>query len=203
MNGKIQELLEQANSSAKPTSSVNNAKRSFQTDSAATEFFDKLKRKLFQIDEWNTNSALSSFELFDENGNAANEKKLALGDFIRITLPGTGKSDWVRGIDIHEAQDEVVITVQPSYDPTEDVPDKSRTSHFFTDETTNNFCLQRHDKNVNFYVIGINEKSNTEDTKNIVETARNLATANAGYFLGVQKAEWTTFCKNFLENGEH
>jgi hypothetical protein len=50
------------------------------------------------------------------------------------------------------------------------------------------------------YVIGLNEITNTEKTGGLLESARNLATANLGHYLGVQKAAWTKFCENFLNN---
>lgn len=201
MSDKIQHLLRQADllKDAKE-SSVAFAKRAFSSVSEAENLFGKVKEKLFYIENWKVHSGISTFELFDRSGNIAHEKALAVGDFIRITLHGSGKDDWVKIIDVYQAADEVVVTVKPSNNPTaEDASDKSVTSHFFTDESTNNFCLQRNAKTVSFYVIGLREKSNTKDTRNAIESVRNFATANLGYFLGIQKAEWTTFCKNFLE----
>jgi hypothetical protein len=95
-----------------------------------------------------------------------------------------------------------VLTVKPSFDPTEKAADKESTSHFFTNEATNNFCLQRDEKSILFYVIGLHEKTNLGETENALETARNAAVANLGYYLGIQKAEWKTFCRNFLEIDE-
>ncbi|MDQ6787241.1 MAG: hypothetical protein M3033_10575 [Acidobacteriota bacterium] len=203
MNSKIQDLLEKAaaiaNVSREEMSSVACARRNFANEAEAERAFDEFQRKLFQIKKWNAHSGLSSYELFDENGNVCRSEAAKVGDFIRITLIGSGKSDWVKIIRIDELPDEIILTVQPSYNPTENTPDKSVTSHFFTDESTNNFCLQRAGEILNFYVIGLDEKSNTQDTNNLIETARNVATANLGHYLGIQKGEWTTFCQNFLE----
>ena len=93
----------------------------------------------------------------------------------------------------------MVLTVQPTFDPTAKDADKNRTSHFFTSEATNNFCLEKQENKVNIYVIGLSEKPNTQDTGGILETIRNYATANLGHYFGIQEGEWTTFCKNFLE----
>ena len=203
MNSKIQSLLEKAaaiaNSSDEKMSSVALARRNFATAAEAEKAFDKFHRKLFQIKRWNADLGLSSFELFDEDGNLCDRETAAVGDFIRITLTGSGKSDWVKIIRIDQLPDEIILTVKPSYNPTETTSDKSVTSHFFTDESTNNFCLQKTNGALNFYVIGLDEKSNTQDTNNIIEIARNVATANLGHYLGIQKGEWTTFCTNFLE----
>lgn len=202
MYSKIQNLLEQAaaqaESSTTEVSSVTNATRNCSSETEAENLFQRLKQKLFHIQHWNAESNLSSFAPFDGNGCAKIEKIAAVGDFIQITLPGSGKDDWVKIVEIHDAADEIVLTIQPSHNPT-DKENQSTTSHFFTADSTNNFCLQKNGVKLNFYVIGLGEKSNTEDTSGIVETVRNFATANIGHFLGIQKAQWQNFCDNFVE----
>lgn len=204
MKSKIENLLAhaaaQADSSDSEQSSVESAARSFADFSEAEETFSRLREKLFRIEKWNPESGFSSFKLFDARGKALGDKAATVGDFVEITLPGSGKSDWVKITDINDAPDEIVLTVQPSLNPTEKPADKNTTSHFFTPDSTNNFCLQQHENRLNFYVIGLGEKSNTGDTKNALESLRNLATANLGRYLGIQKAQWKTFCENFLES---
>ncbi|HXG86074.1 MAG TPA: hypothetical protein VNI84_18790 [Pyrinomonadaceae bacterium] len=203
MSSRIQDLLDKAAavtvSSEDKMSSISRAERQFGTEREAEKCFGELKGKLFRVERWNADSGLSSFELFDATGKSCERETAKVGDFIKITLAGSGKSDWVKIIDTDNAPDEIILTVQPSYNPTESAPDKSVISHFFTVESTNNFCLERKGATLNFYVIGLDEKSNTRDTNNIIETARNVATANLGHYLGIQKGEWTTFCENFLE----
>lgn len=203
MKHKIPILLaeseRQSQSSDSKKSSFAHATRQFTMASEAEDHFKRFREKLFQIEKWNVESGISHFELFDESGNKIENENAKVNDFIKITLPGSGKDDWVKIIEIHDAPDEVVLTVQPTYNPTEKKQDETVTSHFFTTDSSNNFCLERNKETLNFYVIGLSEMSNTEDTNNIVETARNFLTANFGHFLGIQKGEWTTFCRNFLE----
>lgn len=203
MNKKIPILLAEAERQSESPdakkSSLAEAARQFTTASEAEANFGRLREKLFHVEKWNSDSGASSFELFDENGNKIKNERAAINNFIKITLPGTGKADWVKIIEIHDAPDEAVVTVQPTYNPIEKNPDKTVISHFFTNDSRNNFCLERDREALNFYVIGLSEMSNTEDTNNIIETARNFATANLGHYLGFQKAEWTIFCRNFLE----
>jgi hypothetical protein len=199
MSGKINNLIRKAKADTEEKTSIASARRAFADEAEAKKEFVRFSEKLLLIECWNHASGVSSFKLFDENGVKTSDRPAAIGDFVCIKLPGTGKEDWVKIIDIYENSDEKVLTVQPTYDPTEESLDKSVTSHFFTEDSTNNFCLQLSGAIINMYVIGLNEISNTEDTNNIIESARNFATANLGHFLGVQKAEWTTFCENFLE----
>lgn len=199
MNSKIENLISRVKADGEEKTSIASANRAFETETDAKNAFHRLTEKLKHIEQWNQFSGASSFGLFDENGNKMPDRPAAVGDFVCIKLPATGKADWVKIADIYESEREKILTVQPTYNPTDESNDKTVTSHFFTSDSTNNFCLQLAGNEVNMYVIGLNEISNTEATNNIIESARNLATANLGHFLGVQKAEWTTFCNNFLE----
>lgn len=202
MSGKIQNLLEQANSSQANDSSVTFAKRVFSIETDAEKYFEKVKKALFDLEIWDKNSTPSSYELFDEAGRVRESKIIFLGGFIRIHITGSGKYDWIKVIEIYDAPNEFVIRVEPTYDPTKKPADKTVTSHFFTNESTNNFCLQRDGKEIILYVIGLKEKTNTGQTGGTIETIRNVAAANSGYYFGIQKAMWKIFCAKFLEIGE-
>jgi hypothetical protein len=201
MSEKIQNLLKEAETSDEGKSSVTHARRVFVSTEEANQAFAPLREKLYDINRWEIESGVTAFQLFAETGEKLETKKAQKGNFVRITLPGSGKHDWVKIVDIHDAPDETVITVQPTYDPTEKEPDKAATSHFFTSDSRNNFCLQKDDNALAVYVIGLYEKPNVSETGGIIESARNAATAGFGW-LGFQKIEWKTFCENFLENGK-
>lgn len=206
MSNKIQYLLnqaaQQAQSSSAGESSVTCSNRVLLTDSEADTLFAKLKQKLLLIDKWNAKSVLTSYALFDRDGNSSQRKTATVGDFIRLTLHGSGKYDWVKIIAIEDAPAEIVLSVKPSFDPTEKQNETPATSHFFTSEATNNFCLRRKESIIDFCVIGLDEQTNTVETKNFVEAVRNFATANIGSYFGIQKAEWKIFTEHFLEIGE-
>ena len=197
MAGKTENLLAQANAANAEASSVNGAARFFPTEAEAVEVFQKLKRRLFAVEKWNAESEITRFGLFDADGSAQPEKNAAVGDYIKTVLPGSGKDDWVKIIEIFDAPNEIVLTVQPSPNPTGDAQ-ASATSHFFIADSTNNFCLQLIGAKIKFSVIGINERTNIKDTNGIVESVRNLATANIGSYFGIQNTQWQTFCDNFI-----
>lgn len=202
MNRRIPRLLEEAeaqkHSSGSGESTVTSESRSFPTAAEADGFFDELRQELFCVREWNRKTALTSFELFDEEGNLADRQTAVVGDFIRLMMTGSGKYDWVRIIEIVNEAGEAIVTIKPSPDPTDKEPDKNVTSHFFTSDATNNFCLEKRDAVVSFYVIGLSEKTNTDETESLVGKARNVAVANIGSYFGIQTGEWKTFCKNLL-----
>ena len=201
MGAKIQDLLGQANSSSEGDTSVNFAKRSLGSEAECTKFFAQTKHRLLLIGEWDKNSSPSSYKLFDSNGSEIDES-ISVGNFVRITPHGSGKYDWVEVESIHEKPLEFIITVKPSYDPTATPQNKRVISHFFIPEARNNFCLLDDGKTLSMYVIGIDEKQNTESTSGTIETIRNAATANLGYDLGIQKATWTGFCSYFLRDAQ-
>ena len=198
----IERLLKAANSSTEGDTSVNLAKRIFLHQSECDAVFDLTRSKVLNIGAWNESSSPTSYELFDEAGTALKSEPIAIGSFIRISLYGSGKYDWVRVLEIHDLPDEYVLTVKPSYDPTERPLDTSSTSHFFGPEATNNFCIQRVEKTLAFYVIGLNEHQNTKFADSLIESARNAAVANIGYYSGLQKAVWKEFCSNMLGAGD-
>lgn len=198
----IEKLLEQANSSTSGDTSMNVSKRIFLEVPESIAFFNETKSNMTDIDEWNKNSSATEYELFDENGAVVSGRAIGIGSFIRIGLYGGGKYDWVNVIAITEDELEFVITVQPSHDPTKTPQDHSSISHFFGAEARNNFCVQLNDKTVAFYIIGLHEKQNTEFTDGLIESARNTAIANVGYYTGLQKAVWKQFASNFMKKDE-
>ena len=201
-NSTIENLLEAANSSAEADTSVNFAKRQFLDESEAVTFFETTRSKLVSVDAWRKSSSPTSYDLFDQDGKSTNDRPISTGTFIRIRLYGGGKYDWVRVISIVDEELEFVITVKPTHDPTERPVDEQSISHFFGPEATNNFCVQRDGKVIAFYVIGINEHTNTSFVDGLIEAARNTAIANVGYYTGMQKTVWKEFSSNFLKTDD-
>ncbi len=195
---KTDELLTRAKANS-GESSVSSADKDFENEAIAREVFLSLKTKILQISEWNAHALMSSYELFDERGNVVSDGEIAVGLFIRIKIAASGKFDWIRVLNFYETADEFIITVKPAFDPTVEKRDEKTISHFFTDESTNNFCFYRKAGTVAFYVIGLQEKRNTNETSGVLETVRNLA-VNLATYIGTQKSEWEKFCHHFLED---
>lgn len=198
----IEELIKAANSSTEGDTSLNSAKRAFLDQADCDQFFETTRSKLFNINEWNKNSSPTKYALFDASGSQIDQRPISVGMFIRISLYGSGKYDWVRVVSIKDEPDEAIVTVRPTFDPTQEQQETDSISHFFGPEATNNFCLQRDGKTVAFYVIGLNERQNTKFVDGLIEAARNSAVANIGYYSGLQKSVWKEFCSNFLSTDE-
>lgn len=199
MKENTENLLAHARAETEEKTSVSFAERAFENEAEAKKNFALFSEKLLFVENWNFSAGISTFALFDRYGSEKLGEKAQTGDFIRIKMPMTGKEDWVKITKIETDSSELILTVQPSHDPTAETDTSQVTSHFFTADSSNNFCLRLKENVIEMYVIGLNEVTNTENTSGILESVRNLATANLGHYLGVQKAEWTTFCRHFLE----
>ena len=202
MSSEIEQLLKLANSAEEPTTSVNSARRNLASEAEAGTFFDTVCRNLLNIEQWSENSTPSDYALFDQAGAELHGKPISEGDFIRINIHGSGKYDWVLVLRIFRSDNEMVITVRPSRDPTAPAEQSATTSHFFHDDARNNFCVQLDGRVVSIYVIGLNERQNVSETGGMVESVRNAAAANLSYFLGIQKGVWNEFCAHFLRTDE-
>jgi hypothetical protein len=197
---RIEDLLNRAGSS-KNDSSVTSSHVIFPDETAAADRFDEYCRRLLDIEAWKASSTPSSYELFDPTGEMVSDLPLEKGLFIRISIAASGKHDWVRIVSISQGPDELILTVSPTFDPTEKPQKPDVISHFFAPEATNNFCLQQSGVAVTMYVIGLSEHQNVRNADGVVETARNVAAANLGSYLGLQKSVWKEFCTNFLTGG--
>lgn len=196
MKDRINTLLKLAET--KENSSVSCAEHSFSESAQAENAFIYYRNKLLDLNHWNNHSEIMTFALFDEKGNFDAKGTLEKNKLIRLSLKGSGKDDWIKIIEILSEENEFIIKLKPTCDPTDADAEKALTSHFFTSESTNNICLLKEKEKIGLYVIGLDEHQNISETKNILETVRNVVTANAGFYLGIQKSEWTTFCKSFL-----
>ena len=121
MNKRIQRLLGEAlaekHSSGTGESSITSASRVFLETHDADDFFNTLRPELFRVREWNEKATLTSFELFDEKGDISERQNAVVGDFIRLSMAGTGKNDWVKVIEIIDEAGEAILTIKPSHDP--------------------------------------------------------------------------------------
>jgi hypothetical protein len=203
VNARIQRLLGEAlaqkYSSGTGKSSITSASRTFPNTHDADDFFNRLGAELFRVRKWNEKTTLTNFELFDEKGNISERQTAIVGDFIRLSMAGTEKSDWAKVIEIVDEAGEAILTIKPSYNPTGNEPDKKNTtSHFVASTSTNSFCLEKHNAVVSFYIIELLENVNTGETGSFIERARNVAVSKVGSYFAIEKGNWKALCVNFL-----
>ena len=115
---RIQDLVNKAEA-AKDDSSVTSARVVLSDETAAQTAFNEYCRNLTDIRQWKESSTPSSYEAFDGRGEVVSNEPLAVGRFIRIAIAGSGKYDWVRVVSIDRYPDEMILSVSPTFDPTE------------------------------------------------------------------------------------
>src|SRR5699024_3282936 len=113
-----------------------NAGRDFDTDNAAKQFYQVVKRRHLRAFEWYDIAEIpaATFSLSDENGEEI-LREMRVGDLIRIDIPGPGSPkgdgyDWVRVDKIDEDHGDLFsITLRPTSNPREA---DEEVAHFFT-----------------------------------------------------------------------
>ena len=169
----------------------------------AKSYFGQAKEKLYDIAHWdNFSEGMSaSFALTDSNGVIKNGLP-AVGDHIRINLPGPGSSagrgyDWVR-IEIVEEISEpdwefCIIKVRPSEDPAK----KEGTAHFFKSQATSSFIIKREGILLAVEIHGRNEKLNMGSSW-LTDKIRNLVVGTAATS-GFAKIQWQKLAKGLMD----
>lgn len=176
----------------------------------AKKKFDNAVDKLLDINSWQqiakTSGASAEFRLMDRRGESL-EKVAKEGDYIRIDVPGPGPKagsgfDWVRIEKIidqrnPDAENEMFgLKVRACTEPATDEKD---TAHFFTEEATSTFIIERRGDTVYSKYIGRNEVINTET--NTPDKIRNSLIGLAAKF-GFSEIQWKTLIKGFLDQNE-
>ncbi len=170
----------------------------------AQRFFALVKERLLQVNNWKKMSGTLSadFQLTDEKGLPVSALPKA-GGYFKIDIPAPGISsgegyDWVR---IEEVKEEskgdcnyIAIRVRPAASPLN--ADKD-TAHFYTDEATSNFIVQRNGNTVTAGVYGRNEKPNIE-AETFIGKIRN-AIVGTGAVTMFAKIQWKALVSGLLK----
>ena len=161
--------------------------QTFSDEEAAIRAFEKSKTKLFQVEQWSELPGLTSrFELYNSRGERYEADKPQVGDFIRILLPVPTPENWVKVTDVQEHQDVAEFTVHPSKDPRESEED---VEHFFVDEASSNFKVERKGNVIYAYEIGKNEGINNQGKEAGERDVLNTLLSEGGWML-FQEMQW-------------
>ncbi len=174
--------------------------------SEAVELFKKAKSRLLDINSWDTYSGIASatFELRDASGKKTSGTPRP-GNLIRIDLPGPGTVsgegfDWVCIEALEDSGDQdseeefFALRVRPVKKP---ASNDEAPSHFYTDDATSSFIVERKGNSVSACERGRNEKPNTEVNK-IVDKVRNAIVA-MGAKNGLAYPQWKSLMEGLLK----
>jgi hypothetical protein len=143
------------------------------------------------------------FTVTDHNGEPVNELA-GKGRYLQIDIPGPGPKagqgfDWVQiELIVNESNPEAAeeyagMKVRACSHPKIVSTD---TAHFFQDQATSSFVIERKGNTVNACYYGRNEIPNTE-TGNTLDKIRNSLVAS-GAMAGLSEAQWSALLKAFL-----
>lgn len=172
---------------------------SFTSESDALNAFAEAKKRLNDINNWNSlcGTVTSIFTLTDQ-GAKQKTKKPQVGDYIKIDIPAPGPSsgdgyDWVRIEEILEEEQIFAIKVRPVCSPENK---DSSVAHFFKDSATSSFIIRKEGLSVFAEVHGRNEVPNT-DTEKTTDKIRNAAVGGSA-IAGFSSFQWKQLVKGLL-----
>lgn len=175
-------------------------------ENAARKLFMISRNRLVNVNQWHeyAEGMSARFYLTDKNGNELN-RTTEVGDYFKIDLPGPGSAegkgyDWVKIEAIEdrsnsEGDEEYIgMRARPVSNPTKE---GENVAHFFNDDSTSSFVIERHGNIVTAAVYGRNEKPNTE-TSNIVDKVRNTLVGATAIF-GLSNVQWKNLVKGLIK----
>jgi len=172
------------------------------SEQQAFDFFEQASRRLLDVNNWYevAELPLSTFVLTDAEGGEAIKSRPAVGDKVRIDIPGPGPQagegyDWVAVEEVIERPGELCsITLRPAKSPQTLT---NRTAHFFKDTATSTLILERRGREVVARYHGRNEVANT-DTDSLIDNARN-AVVGIGAKLGLSYPQWKSLIEGVVK----
>lgn len=184
-----------------------NAGRDFDTDNAAKQFYQVVKRRLLRAFEWYDIAEIpaATFSLSDENGEEI-LREMRVGDLIRIDIPGPGSPkgdgyDWVRVDKIDEDHEEhgdlFSITLRPTSNPREA---DEEVAHFFTKLATSTLLVRRAGRHVEVEYHGRNELIN-DQSESISDKLRN-AVVGLGAKMGFSFSQWKSLIEGMIKDNK-
>ena len=183
------------------------ASTELRNENEAKMFYDIVKEKLLNVNNWHQLTGLisASFQLVDANGEevARSAKK---GDYFKIDIPGPGSSagdgyDWVCVEELKEGVDEDIqwigLRVRPSHNP---CGDTNETAHFYAKEATSSFIVTREDLKVSALIIDRNIKPN-EYVDSLADKIRDTAVGVSAIGM-FSKIQWQKLASGLVEKEE-
>ena len=182
------------------------AHRELENESQAIEVFKRACDRLLNVNKWRDYAGIgASFELMDPSGKPL-DRNAKIGDFVRIDIPGPGTKsgkgyDWVEIEAFYSTEEPernsnlFSIRFRPVASPMENSGDES---HFYTDEATSTYLIQRKGNLVTAAEKGRNEVPN-DKTDSALDNIRNKVVGSVASF-GLSEPQWKILMEGLLED---
>ncbi|NEU70155.1 hypothetical protein GK091_24980 [Spirosoma agri] len=158
---------------------------------AARQGFAEARQKLLAVNTWSDLPGLTAtFTVHDPQGKPITNAPLVVGNYIRIDLPGPLPHNWVRVVKLDEADESAEFTVVPSEKPqSQGVEEGAPVEHFFTDEASSTFRVERVGTTLLAAEIGRNERVNNDEATAGQRSVVNTLMAAGGWAM-FQETQW-------------
>lgn len=164
-------------------------------DTEAKEFFERVKNRLQHVNQWKdyAGEISATFQLIDR-GCQEVQRPAQRGDYFKIDIPGPGTEsgkgyDWVQIEDVVNkttADGEIFgFRVRPVDNP---LGEKDDAAHFYSEESTSSFLVERRGNLVTASVHDRNTKPN-EDAESTIDKIRDAVVGTAGVMI-FSKIQW-------------
>ena len=166
------------------------SEQAFADELVASKEFHRSVEKLFDVERWTDLPGITAtFELYDQHGMRKAGGPPAIGDFIKILLPGPFPENWVVVTQVKKEENSAEFTVSPSRDPNAEGEERKEIKHFFSDEATSTFKVERIGNVIRAYEIGKNEGINNQGEEAGDRKVINTLIAEGGWMF-FQKVQW-------------
>jgi hypothetical protein len=182
---------------------------SAETLDQARVIFDMAVDRLLDVNCWDEicGPLSAKFWLTDAHGNEI-DRPAQQGDHFKINIPAPGSSsgegfDWVRIEIIDDKRnpiaesESVTVRVRPTSSPLTSDDD---TAHFFKEDATSSFVVERKGKVVSAEVHGRNEVPNATSEKPL-DKVRNVV-VGIGAIAGFSAPQWKSLVKGLLDTSK-
>ncbi len=166
------------------------SEQQYADEAEAKSRFERSKEKLFHVDGWSDLPGISStFLLHDGRGNRKEGGSPVEGDHLKILLPGPFPENWVKVIHVFNGADAAEFTVTPCSIPEAEGEEGREIKHFFTEDATSRFRVERSGNVIRAWEIGRNESINNKGEEAGARKVINTLIATGGW-AGFQKLQW-------------
>jgi hypothetical protein len=171
----------------------------------ARKLFMIARNRLVDVNHWHeySGSLSATFQLTDQYGKEVT-RTAEKGDYFKINIPAPGSSeghgfDWVSIEAIEDIGnpdgdiERIALRVRPASNPKEK---GENVAHFFSEDSTSSFILERLGNQVKAAVYGRNETPNTS-TSNLIDKVRNIVVGVTA-ILGFSNVQWKNLVKGLI-----
>lgn len=158
-------------------------------DATAQLAFDRAVRRLLDLNAWSDLPGLTTaFQRVDPTGVPLPTPTPAVGDFVRIQLPGPVPANWGQITVVRVADSLAELTIQPSHAPDNSAAD-APIAHFFGPESTSTIRVTRTGPTLVAQQIGLDERINNQGEQAGDRPVLNTLVAEVGWAF-FQHLQW-------------